>query len=209
MESYYDQDGITIYHGDCREVLPTLAGIGVIVTDPPYGIAFVAGAGKRNCRRDGETVIGDESPFNPHHLLRAADSFVLWGANNYAHYLPSDGAWLAWDKVTANGMQLRIAEYEFAWTNCSRRHQGFRHMWSGGYRDSERGTSYHPCQKPIALMQWCVGFAGGTICDPYIGSGTTLVAAKLEGRKAIGIEIEEKYCEIAAERLRQGVLSFE
>ena len=82
-------------------------------------------------------------------------------------------------------------------------------MWSGGYRDSERGTSFHPCQKPVALMRWCLSFCDGTILDPFMGSGTTLRAAKDLGRQAIGIEIEEKYCEIAANRLRQKVLAFQ
>jgi site-specific DNA-methyltransferase (adenine-specific) len=82
-------------------------------------------------------------------------------------------------------------------------------MWNGYWRDSERKTAFHPTQKPVALMQWCLGIKGvpkGIVCDPYMGAGPTLVAAKSEGRKAIGIEIEEKYCEIAATRLAQGVL---
>ena len=214
MKPYYEQDGITIFHGDCREIAASLE-YAVVVSDPPYGISYneedepQAKHIEMN-RRQLTTVRGDSGPFDPSPWIDRP--FILWGGNCYASRLPDCRVWLCWDKVTRNGLDgMRIAECEFAATNCVGRSRVFRYMWAGAYREGERGDSFHPTQKAIALMLWCIrlpGVPAGTILDPFMGSGTTLVAAKLEGRKAIGIEIEERYCEIAVNRLRQGVLGF-
>ena len=106
-------------------------------------------------------------------------------------------------------MKVRIAECEFAWHMKGTKPRVFRHLWSGAYRASESGErSRHPTQKPVAVMQWCLSLvvAADCIVDPYMGSGTTLLAAKNNGLRSIGIELEEKYCDIAVERLRQKVL---
>ena len=207
MIPYYDEGGITIYHGDCREVLPTIQdACEVVVADPPYGINLDTGGG-----RPGGTaypkIYGDDEPFDPAHLLALELPTVLWGANHYASRLPESKGWIAWDKVKRNDIDQKQAEMELAWTNFLARPRVFRHMWMGGYRDSERGELYHPTQKPIALMAWLINLLpAGTIIDPYLGSGPVLVAAKAMGRRAIGIEMSEHYCEIAARRLAQGVL---
>lgn len=216
MKPYYDEGGITIYHADCRDVLPALPKVDLVLTDPPYGIGYNAeedpqSKHKFHPNRQIKSVVGDSENFDPSRLLQIGCGRILWGANCYASRLPDSRAWLAWDKVTTNGLNLRIAEVEFAWSDCVNRSVVHRYLWSGGYRVDERGESFHPTQKPISLMRWCMrrpGVPGGLVVDPYMGSGTTLVAAKLEGRSAIGIEIEERYCEIAARRLSQAVFEF-
>jgi len=140
----------------------------------------------------------------------------IWGANHYCDKLPPTAGWLAWIKVIFDGafgtrmMDKKQAEMELAWTNCVSRPKSYRHLWDGVFRDSECGTKYHPAQKPVAVMQWCLSLMPtGSVVDPYMGSGPVLVAAKNLNRQAIGIEIEERYCEIAAKRLAQGALPLE
>lgn len=204
-EPYYCEDGITIYHGDCREILPHIEA-DMVVTDPPYGIALDTSS-RCDWLPDHEPVAGDDEPFDPGHLVALGLPTILWGANHYASRLPDSRGWLAWDKATRNGLDLKQAEVEFAWSNFISRPRAFRHMWSGAFRDSERGTRYHPTQKPVALMAWCLSLVpdmyGDLVLDPYMGSGPTLRAAKDLGRRAIGIELEERYCEIAVQRLAQ------
>lgn len=208
MKPYYEHAGITIYHGDCREILPSLKA-DVVVTDPPYGIALDP-ASRNDWLPDHAPVFGDDVAFDPGHLLATGLPLALFGANHYASRLPDSKGWFCWDKATRDGLDLKQAEVEFGWTNFLSRPKMLRHMWSGAFRDSERGTRWHPCQKPVDLLAWVLSWCpAGLVADPYCGCGPTLVAAKLEGRKAIGIEIEERYCEIAAKRLAQEVLPFE
>jgi len=207
MKPYYDHNGITIYHGDCREILPTIKA-DVIVSDVPYGIALDTSS---RCEHlsDHKPIHGDDVPFDPAHLLSMNLPTVLFGANHYASRLPDSRGWFCWDKATRDGLDLKQAEVEFGWTNFLTRPKMLRHMWSGAFRDSERGTRLHPAQKPVDLMSWVLSWTPpGCVLDPYMGAGPVLVAAKLEGRKAIGIEIEERYAEIAAKRLAQEVLPF-
>lgn len=207
---YYEHGGITIYHGDSREIVPTIAdhqGLGV-VADPPYGISYDASASSQAGIQKFTAIAGDTDLFSPAFLMGFRDA-ILWGANHYCHAIPPrEGQWYFWDKVTQNGTKVRIAEGEFAWHKCGTKPRCFRHLWSGAYRQSESGQrSLHPNQKPVALMKWCLALLDADcIVDPFCGSGTTLVAAKHLGMNAIGIEIEERYCEIAANRLRQEVL---
>jgi site-specific DNA-methyltransferase (adenine-specific) len=206
MKPYYEQDGITIYHGDCREILPSLSGkYGAYISDPPYGMNYKPLRGADGSKRWACPVAGDDADFDPRHLMDAPA--VLWGANWYSNHLRGHGGWLVWNKTAdhkkkgfvASDCELAIA------TEASRVHQ-FGLQWGGEARAGER--FYHPTQKPVVLMEWCFGFVpeGVVVCDPYCGAGPTLVAAKLLGRQAIGIELEERYCETAANRLRQGVL---
>lgn len=209
MKPYYQDDSCTIYHGDCREILPQLPKVDLVLTDPPYGIDYAAGESTQRGIQKFSRVHGDDKPFNPSFLLNWKD-VICWGANNYAQLLPREGQFYCWDKVCSNGLNVRIAECEYAWHKMGTKPRVFRHLWSGAYRASEAGhKSEHPTQKPQELMRWCIGLSPttGTILDPFMGSGTTLRAAKDLGRKAIGIEIEEKYCEIAAKRLAQEVLA--
>ena len=124
---------------------------------------------------------------------------IVWGGNYYN--LPPVRGWLAWDKIQEHSS----GHFELAWTDLDIPTRSFRMSRVEAYSKMNKA---HPTQKPVQLMCWCIGLAGNpqSILDPFMGSGTTLVAAKNLGRKAIGIEIEEKYCAIAVDRLRQGVL---
>lgn len=206
MTPYYADDLVTLYHADWRDVPPELLAADVLVTDPPYGIALDTSS-RCDWLPDHEPITGDAEPFDPSPLLALGLPSVLFGANHYASRLPDSRGWICWDKATRDGLDLKQAEVEFGWTNFLGRPRMLRHMWSGAFRDSERGTRYHPAQKPVALLAWVLGLLpDASVLDPYAGSGPTLVAAKSLNRKSIGVEVEERYCEVAANRLRQDVL---
>ena len=210
MKPFYEHAGITIYHGDCREVLPGLA-FDWINTDPPYGIALptnfrTRGRGKLAPCRDYPPVYGDDKPFDAAWLIDFGKPAVIWGANYFPQQLPSSSGWLVWDKVRPPGIDQ--ADAELAWTNFVKGVRLFRHQWHGMLRASTDAL-VHPTQKPEALHKWCFALTwtpSGCVVDPYMGSGSLLRAAKDLGRRAIGIEIEERYCEIAAKRLAQETL---
>ena len=208
---YYDEGGITIYHADCRDILPHLPKVDLVLTDPPYGINHPTnyherGRGNLAVCRNYPQVFEDNKPFDPQMILALQVPTVLWGANYYASRLPECSGWLVWDKERPD--ELDQATCELAWTNFVKGARRFRFMWNGMIRATHESLE-HPTQKPIELMKWVLGLRwtpSGTVCDPYMGSGSTLAAAKDLGRRAIGIEIEEKYCEIAVRRLAQEVL---
>lgn len=213
MKPYYDHDGITIYHGDCREILPTLtAPVSLVLTDPPYGDAHDTDytrftGGRAPSRNHAAPVHGDDQPFDPAPFLSLADHVVLFGANRYSNHLPV-GAWFIWDKRLPSGSKAVMSDAEVAWYSRNRGVYIFEHYWDGFNRKTERQETYHPTQKPVALMTWIIQQtkSTGLILDPFMGSGPVLLAAKLLSRPAIGIEIEERYCEIAAKRLAQSVI---
>lgn len=215
MKPYYEHAGITIYHGDCRETLPFLGVTpGLLLSDPPYGMGYVPFRGADGSKRWGDRkkviVTGDEKDFDPRHLLSGCD-VALWGAHWFADKLPASGGWLTWDK-TPHGRKdgFHASDVDLCWTNCRTSSRKFSMQWGGEARGGE--PFYHPTQKPVALMAWCINLLltkPGPIVDPYCGAGPTLAAAKLRGYRAIGIEIEERYCEIAAKRLGQEVFAFE
>jgi site-specific DNA-methyltransferase (adenine-specific) len=212
VKPYYQDEvaGITIYHGDCQEVLPQIwHHADILISDPPYGINWIHGAEKivNASKLNGIPCVGDDRPFDPAHLLNDFHHILLWGANYYADKLPiREGRWLVWDKRCGYG-DRDMSDCEFAWVRGSKgvAARMVRHLWDGFNRDSERGISrVHPMQKPVVLMAWCLSFLpNGIIIDPYMGSGPTLAACKRWARHGIGIEIEEKYCEIAARRLEK------
>lgn len=214
MTPYYDDGTCVIYHGDCREVLPAVANpidVGLLLSDPPYGIDYKPLRGANGSKMWGtETVTGDAEPFDPAHLLRYR-RVVLFGANHYADRLPPSGGWIVWDK-TPRGIRdgFIYSHAELAWSNVIGRVEKFALEWQGASRQGE--DFLHPTQKPIALMRWIIqrfSEEDDLVVDPYLGAGSTLVAAKEVGRRAIGIEIEERYCEIAAKRLSQETLGLE
>jgi site-specific DNA-methyltransferase (adenine-specific) len=215
VRPYYDHGGITIYHADCREVLPTLTlgAADLLLADPPYGVSEKTNrkangrSGLAECN-DFAPVFDDDQPFDPSHLL-CYPRAVLWGANHFADRLPTSPSWIVWDKC--EGMASNDnADCEMAWTNLGGPARLFHHTWHGMIKASEKTSRrLHPTQKPVALMTWIINTwteVGALVVDPYMGSGPTLRAAKDLGRRAIGIELEERYCEVAANRLRQEVL---
>ena len=202
FEPYYKDDRCTIYNADCRHVLPFLGRFDLLLTDPPYGIGFAAQptkwqreAGKKPEAWDDETT----AAWIVQQMVDKCSEAIVWGGNYYGLY-PSR-CWLSWHKPDAPPSMSNV---EYAWTSMDKNSRQMSHSISA--TNAERVG--HPTQKPLAVMKWCLGAApeAVTILDPFMGSGTTLVAAKCEGRQAVGIEINETYCEKAAKRLEQGVL---
>ncbi len=214
MTPYYQHDGITIYCGDCREILPLLnlpLDSPLVLTDPPYGRGKADRFGSRDAKCQAmpyTPIFGDDQPFDPKHLLQF-ERLCLWGANWYADKLPPSNGWIIWDKKDG-GTSDNLSDAELAWTNLSGATRLFRHKWRGMIKASEKDQKrVHPTQKPIALMSWIIqqhAQETDLILDPYTGSGPVLKAAKLLRRRAIGIDISEAYCEIAAKGLAQEVL---
>jgi DNA modification methylase len=217
LKPYYESGGITIYHGDCREIIPMLSPVDLLLTDPPYGIdlntdnsrfsggnvASVSRRGNGQGTAAGKPIANDAEPFDPSFLVGIGKHQVIWGWNNFPHKLPS-GACLVWLKRYDEAFGTFLSDAELAW--MSKGHGVYcKRDLSNNAIANER---VHPTQKPLSLMAWCLNFFpdATAILDPFMGSGTTLRAAKDLGRKAIGIEIEEKYCEIAAKRMAQEVL---
>ncbi len=211
MTPYYDSEGITIYHGDCREILPTLDPVDLLCTDPPYGIGEARGKNvsrvKLAVSQDYGVSSWDDSPASEVLVAECrakASNAIIFGGNYYT--LPPSSLWLVWDKM--NG-KTDFADCELAWTDLPGAVRLFRFRWQGMLRDGVKQPRTHPTEKPVELMRWALGFTeGATVLDPFMGSGTTLRAAKDLGRKAIGIELEESYCEVAAKRMSQKVLAW-
>ena len=227
IRPYYEQDGIVIYHADSRDVLPMLPSVSLVVTDPPYvfGIASTAQEGKsggwgdlmnsavwyatwlRECHRLTENSQGAAWVFNSWRsfpvLARAAYE-ARWGIESL----------LVWDKdwIGPGGQRGLRPSYELAALFCHPQFaladRGLPDIWK--HQWSSQKPNGHPAEKPVDLHRRIIRESGGgLVLDPFLGSGTTLVAAKAEGCAAIGIEIEERWCAVAAERLAQDVLPLE
>lgn len=198
MVPYYQDEYVTLYCGDCREIVPTLGKFDLLLTDPPYGIGINKSSRLSVSRGFGGETWDDEAP-DITSFLPVASKRIVWGGNYFP--LAPTRCFLVWDKQN-DGRDF--ADCEMAWTDIDAVARIFRRRPM-----NMDGGKVHPTQKPIALMTWCISLAGDdiqTILDPFAGSGTTGVAAKLLNRKCTLIEKEEKYCEIAARRLSQGVL---
>lgn len=214
---YYDRDGATIYLGDCRDILPQLVEtVDLLLSDPPYGVNERTDRKARQRSalaeaNDFPPVYGDDEPFDPSHLLHFP-RIVLFGANHYADRLPPSPSWIVWDKragmTSKRGDTLNDnGDAELAWTNLGGPVRTFSHLWMGMMKESERNKRrVHPTQKPIGVMARIIAEntqPGDLILDPYMGSGSTLRAALNLGRRCIGIEISERYCETAVQSLSQ------
>ena len=197
-----------LYLGDCRDILPTLPRVDAVITDPPYGIADVWKGGKGNgwanadadkgLRNDWDASVPSDDLMGE--IVGAGDTAIVWGGNYFD--LGKGRGWLIWNKPERN---FTLAEAELAWTNFD----SVIRVFDGNRSDVGR---VHPTQKPLALMKWCIEQAdkqiwktrkAQTILDPFMGSGTTGVAAVHMGRSFIGIERESKYFDIACKRIEQ------
>jgi DNA modification methylase len=192
----------TLYLGDCLDILPTLPKVDAVITDPPYGINA---ARARNSQKDGWVDYGvdgwdKERPGREVFglMLAKSDLQVIWGGNYFTDYLPPSQQWLSWDKGQ-DGFSL--ADFELAWSSQDKACRRINYARSLALRDGKE----HPTQKPLAVMRWCIEQAGKpqTILDPFMGSGTTGVAAIELGLQFIGIEREPKYFDIACRRIEQ------
>ena len=206
--------------GDCREILPTLPKVDAVVTDPPYGIEMAggfSGAGgfskpiaRREYEGDWDSEAPDADVFKM--IVNCAPQSIIWGGNYFTDKLPQAPFWLVWDKE--NSMPS-FSDAELAWTNIDKKSvKRIRYMQNGCMsREKER---WHPTQKAVEVMRWSISHLKDepqTILDPFMGSGTTGVAAVQMGRKFIGIEREPKYFDIACKRIedaqRQGDMFIE
>lgn len=224
VKPYYEQDGITIYHGDCADVFPLVepSTVGLLLTDPPYGIGWqpptnggrMTVAGKYHYSMPGsrnvDQVQGDDTAVDLNVLLRFG-RVVIFGANYFQH---PPGGLVIWDKTGGGKAQTFMPGAEVAWTNVVTGCHIFHQMWAGAYRDHadpEWNLRVHPTQKPTALMRWIIlkwTKPDDLVFDPYMGSGPVAQACHELGRRYIGVEIVEDYCKAAVNRLAQGVLDF-
>lgn len=230
MKPYYEHAGISIYHGDCREILLHVTA-DVVVTDPPYGVGLTKKTSDfrdsphfDNGERDRATVVYDDDPQRIREMLSEAIPLAISRADRACIFPGSAMLW-AYPEPDALGAV-------FCPSGAGRNSWGFTVSYPilfygkdpyledgkgsrpNGFRTEQPNREHfdHPCPKPIEWMRWAITRSSRpneTILDPFLGSGTTLRAAKDLGRRAIGIEIEERYCEIAAKRLGQEVLPFD
>jgi DNA modification methylase len=235
LTPYYEQGGITIYHGDCLEVLPELPrrSCDLLLTDPPYGVKW---QGKN--RPNGamfDVLVGDDGSLDVAAAIALALPIIgknrhlyVFGRHDFSALPITSSVELIWDKA-----KLTLGDLTLPWAlthevimfstyvpSKASREQGHGRLAARLRRGSvirvqrlDSGqVSRHPTEKPVELLRQLIeasSLFGETVLDPFMGVGSTLVAALLEGRHAIGIEIEERYCHLAAERLRQQAMQFE
>jgi DNA modification methylase len=223
---YYDEGGITIHHGDCREVLPGLPKADLLLTDPPYGVSYVSGKGNRH--HGNPAIVGDDDGEAVLRLLaialdrlRPMRHFYVFGPLDVASLTQCATTELIWDK-TRPGM----GDLTLPWSPSHERitfgvwHRAPSMAGSGGLTarlrrgsvlavapdNKGQGARHHPTAKPVLLLRQLIessSVIGDSVLDPFMGAGSTLLAAQVEGRRAVGIEIDERYCETAAKRLQQ------
>ena len=190
--------------GDCREVLPTLGRVDCVLTDPPYGIGEAAGKNKSRdniaVAKDYGNKAWDNAPPSPDLIaavVAAGRNAILFGGNYFD--LPPSSCWLVWDKMNTGD----FADCELAWTNLDKAVRRIQYRWNGMLRANNEPRGDHPTQKPVGVMKWCLGHVpdATTILDPFMGSGTTGVAAVQLGRRFVGIELDEGYFDIACRRI--------
>lgn len=204
---------VELWHGDCREILPELPMFDLILTDPPYGLSEAAGKNKSRKSRtklilpkdygnkDWDNKKIEQSLINK--IIDQSKYMIMFGGNYYS--MPPTSCILVWDKD--NGKN-DFADCELAWTNIKKAVRIKRYRWNGMLQQDMKNKEYryHPTQKPVVVMEWCITQVPveiKTICDPFMGSGTTGVAAMNHGKQFVGIEQDREYFDIACERIQQ------
>ena len=209
---YYADDSVTLYHGDCREITEWLAA-DVLVTDPPYGIAWTKGQNNAAKSTAHKGILNDQDTTCRDEALalwegRPGVVFGAWGAP-----FPRHKQVLVWRKPVDAGVvgsttgYRRDTELIFLTGEWPMR-PPLRSSVLETDGGKARYLNGHPHAKPTRLMEELLDWTEGVVADPFAGSGSTLVAAKAMGRKAIGVELDEAYCELIAGRLSQDVLDF-
>ena len=205
-------DWCTLYHADATDILDVLREHepAAVIMDPPYGIGY-AHVGGRNvvAKFAGVAVAGDETGATLDSWFSLAEQCLLWGADHLREQLPAGGRFVAWDKLEGRESFDDFSDIEFGWHSRRGRGTFVSHRWKGfdRGRDLEEPLvpSRHPMQKPIRVMQWCIRECrlepGATILDPYMGSGTTGIAAFGMDMKFVGVEIERRWFDAAVERI--------
>ena len=198
-----------IIHGDCREVLKRIPPVNLILTDPPYGINYAELQGTRPKEKKRRAIIGDKIQMDLQFLFDRPELKIIFGAENFWNQIPNHGRWLCWDKrVNPIADKAIGSAFELAWiSKDSGYYKIYRVMHGGVINDdsyNRHKLKYHPVQKPIRLLAGIIrDFTkpGDVILDPFVGSGTTCIAAEREDRRWIGIEIDKEYHKIAKMRI--------
>lgn len=197
----YIGDAVLI-QGDCLEIMPALGRVDAVVTDPPYGINASRKRNSEKWRWSDHTGGAWDKERPSAETIQAVVSrgkrAIVWGGNYFADSLPPSERWLIWDKCQED---FSLADCEVAWCSEPGAIRRIRYSRVKALQDGKQ----HPTQKPIEVMRWCLGFLpnANTILDPFMGSGTTLVAATQLGRRSIGIELDPDYFDIACKRVRE------
>jgi DNA modification methylase len=210
-------EGVVLHLGDCRDILPTLQPVDALVTDPPYGIGEAAGKAKTRTSGFTAKIRGsyvrdygdddwDDEPADDDLMalaLATARWAIIFGGNYYS--LPPTSCWLVWDKL--NGA-TDFADCELAWTNMPKAVRRIQYLWNGALRANKEKRGDHPTQKPLGVMKWCIQQLPAdskTILDPFMGAGTTGVAAVQLGRKFVGIERKPHFFDASCRRIAEAV----
>ena len=211
---YYEEKrpDIKIYLGDCLEIMPLLPKVDLVVTDPPYGInvaktGFVGGGKLADVKDYGASEWDSDIPSKEifELILKSSKDQIIFGGNYFVEYLRNSSCWLVWDKDNTGN----FADCELAYTSFQQATRRIKYRWNGMLQEhmgSLKEFRQHPTQKPVIVLKWAIQQCKYwdtpiSILDPFLGSGTTLVACKELKRNGIGIEINEKYCQIAKTRL--------
>jgi len=214
-----------IYQGDCLELMTQIPdkNIDLVLTDPPYGIN-AGGILKKGYKHKSQSMATGRTDYGSdnwdsepppievfNEILRIGKKVVIFGGQYFTDKLPPRGKWIVWDKKVEEKYQNDFADLEMAWTSENGASKIIRHLWHGMIQQdmSNKEIHYHPTQKPLQVIEKIIAMMSeenNLVLDPFMGSGTTVLACKQLKRNFIGIEISEKYCEIARQRLRQELL---